>query len=43
MPGGLLNVFELRVVFERRRDEDGAHRVRRPAFKPMMFGSAEMK
>ncbi len=28
MPGGLLHIFELRAVFERRCDEGGAHRVR---------------
>ena len=31
MPGGLLNVFELRAVLQRRGDEGRAHRVRRVA------------
>jgi hypothetical protein len=38
VPCGLLYVLELGAVFERRRDECRAHRVRRAAVKPELGG-----
>jgi hypothetical protein len=39
MPGRLLHVLELGAIFERRGDEDGAHRVRRvSAVEPELGG-----
>jgi hypothetical protein len=39
VPGGLLHVLELGAVFERCRDESGAHRVRRvAAIEPELAG-----